>query len=63
MIYHCEQYLEILFKMKAKMYQIIIEKEIYKQNTQWVRERRKYCNDETFAVRKLVLVYDLLESV
>ena len=38
-------------------------KEIYEQNTQWVRERRKYPNEETFAVRKLVLVYDFLGSI
>ena len=63
MVYHCEQYLEIMFKIKAMMYQIIIEREIYEQNTQWVRERRKYPNDETFAVRKLVLGYRLLGSV
>ena len=63
MVYHCEKYLEIMFKIKAMMDQIIIEKEIYEQNTQWVRERRKYPNDETFAVRKLVLVYHLLGSV
>ena len=35
----------------------IMEKKIYEQNTHWVGERRKYPNEETFAVRKLVLVY------
>ena len=44
------------------MDQRIIEKKIYEQNTQWVRERRKYPNEETFAVRELVLVYDFLGS-
>ena len=34
-----------------------MEKKIYEQNAQWVRERRKYPNEETFAVRKLVLFY------
>ena len=63
MVYHCEQYLLIMFKIKAMMDQRIIEKKIYEQNTQWVRERRKYLNYETFAVRKLVLVYHLLGSM
>ena len=44
------------------MGQNIIEKEIYEQNTQWVKETR-YLNDETFAVRKLVLFYHLLVSM
>ena len=52
-----------MFKIKAMMDQIIIEKEIYELNTQWVRKKRKYQNNETFAVRKLVLVYHLLGSV
>ena len=60
MVYHCEQ---ILFKIKAMMDQIIIEKKNYEQNTQWVKERRKYSNDETFAVKILVLVYYLLGSM
>ena len=33
------------------------------KNTQWVRERRKYPNEETFAVRKLVLVYHSLGTI
>ena len=37
-----------------------MEKKIYEQNTHWVGERRKYSNGETFAVRKLVLVYHSL---
>ena len=44
------------------MDQRIIEKRIYEQNTQWVKGRRKYPNEETFAVRKLVLVNDFLGS-
>ena len=52
-----------MFKIKAMMDQRIIEKEIYEQKTKWVRESRKYPSDETFAVRKLVLVYHLLKSV
>ena len=39
-----------------------MEKKIYEQNTQWVRERGRYPNKETFPVRKLVLVYDFLGS-
>ena len=34
------------------MDQIIIENKIYELNTQWVRERRKYLNDETFVMSK-----------
>ena len=30
------------------MDQRTIEKKIYEQNTQWVKERRKYLNAETF---------------
>ena len=63
MVYHCEQYLQIMFKIKIMMDQIIIAKEIYEQNTQWVRERRKYPNDKIFGVGKLVLVYHFLGSV
>ena len=39
-----------------------MEKKIYEQNTHWVGERRKYPNEETFATRELVLVYDFLGS-
>ena len=60
MVYHCEQ---IMFKIKSNDGPKNHRKKIYEQNTQWVRERRKYPNDETFAVRKLVLVYHLLRSV
>ena len=35
-----EKYLEIMFKRKAMMDQIIIEKKIYEKNTQWIREMR-----------------------
>ena len=58
-----EQYLEIMFKRKAMMDQIIIEKKTYEKNTQWIREMRKYPNHETFAVGNLVLVYHSLGSV
>ena len=58
-----EQYLEIMFKRKAMMDQIIIEKKTYEKNTQWIREMRKYPNHETFAVGDLVLVYHPLGSV
>ena len=40
-----------------------MEKKIYEQNTQWVGERRKYPNEETFVVRKLVLVYHPLGTI
>ena len=33
-----EQYLEIMFKRKAMVDQIIIEKKTYEENTQWIRE-------------------------
>ena len=61
MVFHCEQ---IVFKIKAMMDQKrIMEKKIYEQNTHWVGERRKYPNEETFAVRKLVLVYNPLGTI
>ena len=51
MVYHGEQ---IMFKIKSNDGpKRIMEKKIYEQNTQWVGERRKYPNEETFAVRKL----------
>ena len=40
-----------------------MEKKIYEQNTQWVRDRGRYPNEETFAVRKLVLVYHPLGTI
>ena len=40
-----------------------MEKKIYEQNTHWVGERRKYPNEETFVVRKLVLVYHPLGTI
>ena len=40
-----------------------MEKKIYEQNAQWVRERRKYPNEGTFAARKLVLVYHSLGAI
>ena len=58
-----EQYLEIMFKRKAMMDQIIIDKKTYEKNTQWIREMRKYPNHETFAVGDLVLVCHPLGSV
>ena len=57
-----EQYLE-MFKRKAMMDQIIIEKKSYEKNTQWIREMRKYPNHEIFAIGDLVLVYHPLGSV
>ena len=57
-----EQYLEIMFKRKAMMDQIIIEKKTYEKNTQWIREMRKYPKHETLEVGDLVLVYHPLES-
>ena len=58
-----EQYLEIMFKRKSMMDQIIIERKSYEKNTQWIREMRKYPNHETFAVGDVVLVYHPLGSV
>ena len=52
-----EQYLEIMFKRKAMMDQIIIKKKTYEKNIQWIREMSKYRNHETFAIGDLVLVY------
>ena len=46
-----------MFKRKAMMDQIIIDKKTYEKNTQWIREMRKYPDHETFAVGDLVLVY------
>ena len=61
MVFHCEQ---IMFKIKSNDGpKRIMEKKIYEQNTHWVGERRKYPNEETFAVRKLVLVYHFLGSI
>ena len=37
-----DQYMEIMFKRKAMMDQIIIDKKTYEKNTQWIREMRKY---------------------
>ena len=37
-----EQYLEIMFKRKAMMDQLFIEKKTYEKNTKWIREMRKY---------------------
>ena len=45
-----KQYLEVMFKRKAMMDQIIIDRKTYKKNTQWIRVMRKYPNHETFAV-------------
>ena len=45
-----DQYMEIMFKRKAMMDQIIIDKKTYEKNTQWIREMRKYPDHETFAV-------------
>ena len=36
-----DQYMEIMFKRKAMMDQIIIDKKTYEKNTQWIREMRK----------------------
>ena len=58
-----EQYLEIMFKRKVMMDQIIIEKKTNEKNAQWIREMRKCPNHETFAVCDLVLVYHPLGSV
>ena len=58
-----DQYMEIMFKRKAMMDQIIIDKKTYEKNTQWIREMRKYPDHETFAVGDLVLVYHPLGSV
>ena len=52
-----------MFKRKAMMDQIIIDKKTYEKNTQWIREMRKYPGHETFAVGDLVLVYHPLGSV
>ena len=57
------QYMEIMFKRRAMMDQIIIDKKTYEKNTQWIREMRKYPDHETFAVGYLVLVYHPLGSV
>ena len=37
-----DQYMEIMFKRKAIMDQIIIDKKTYEKNTQWITEMRKY---------------------
>ena len=58
-----DQHMEIMFKRKAMMDQIIIDKKTYEKNTQWIREMRKYPDHETFAVGDLVLVYHPLGSV
>ena len=58
-----KQYLEIIFKRKAMMDQIITDRKTYEKNTQWIREKRKYPNQETFAVGDLVLVYHPLGLV
>ena len=58
-----DQYMEIMFKRKAMMDQIIIDKKTYEKNTQWIREMRKYPDHETFTVGDLVLVYHPLGSV
>ena len=52
-----------MFKRKAMMDQIIIDKKTYEKNTQWIREMRKYPDHETFAVGDLVLVYHPIGSV
>ena len=58
-----DKYMEIMFKRKAMMDQIIIDKKTYEKNTQWIREMRKYPDHETFPVGDLVLVYHPLGSV
>ena len=58
-----EQYLEIMKKRKDLVDQLIIDRKTYENNTQWVREMRKYPNHETFAVGDLVLVNYPLGSV
>ena len=57
-----KEYLELMFKRKAIMDQIV-ERKSYEKNTQWIREMRKYPNQETFSVGDLVLVYHPLGSV
>ena len=52
-----------MFKRKAMMDQIIIDKKTYEKNTQWIRKMKKYPDHETFAVGDLVLVYHPLGSV
>ena len=52
-----------MFKRKAMMDQIIIDKKTYEKNTQWIREMRKYPDHETFAVGDLDLVYHPIGSV
>ena len=52
-----------MFKEKAMMDQIIIEKKTYEKNIQWVREMRKNPKHETFTVGDLVLVYHPISSV
>ena len=58
-----KQYLELMFKRKAMMDQIIVERKSYEKDTQGISERRKYPNHETFSVGDLVLVYHPLGSV
>ena len=58
-----KQYLELMFKRKAIMDQMIVERKSYEKNTQWIREMRKYPNHETFSIGDLVLVYHPLGSV
>ena len=52
-----------MFKRKAMMDQIIIDRKTYEKYTQWIREMRKYAKYETFAVGDLVLVYHPIGSV
>ena len=58
-----KQYLELMFKRKATIDQMIVERKSYGKNTQWIREMGKYPNHETFSVGDLVLVYHPLGSV
>ena len=51
-----KQHLEIMRKRKTLIDQLIIDRKTYEKSTQWVREMRKYPDDETFAVGDLVLV-------
>ena len=36
-----DQYMEIMFKRKAMMDQIIIDRKTYEKNTQWIRENEE----------------------
>ena len=56
------KYFDAAFSNVPDIENISAEKS-YEQNTQWVRERRKYPNEEPFTLRKLVLVYHLLGSI